>query len=407
MLNSVIKKGWTMNTAAARQLASLSELACLVADGAATTRGALAAATGLSRAAVAQRVDLLSTHGVLVETEPAATDRGRPPLILDLGSERVLVAGVDVGATHQRVALTTLGGHIVAASAQDIDVNDGPDAVLGGVCAALDALLDQAGRPREHLRALGIGVPGPVEWRTGTVVRPPIMAGWDGCRVPAFFQGQYSAPVMVDNDVNVMAFGEYVHRRDTEHLLFVKVGTGIGCGIVSAGRVHRGASGAAGDIGHIPLPGHDDVLCHCGNTGCVEALASGSAIAAALRASGVDAANTREAVHLAQQGHPAARRQVRLAGRRIGEVLASLVSFHNPDAIVIGGILAQLHEDLLADIRGVIYRRALPLATRSLAIETSVLGEHAAVIGAARLASRHLLSPSGIGELITEAQSRS
>jgi predicted NBD/HSP70 family sugar kinase len=105
-------------------------------------------------------------------------------------------------------------------------------------------------------------------------------------------------------------------------------------------------------------------------------------------------------VRLVSEGHPVARRQVRLAGQRIGEVLASLVSFHNPDTIVVGGVLAQLHEDLLADIRGVIYRRALPLATRSLRIETSVLGEHAGVLGSARLAARHLLSPRGIGEFL-------
>jgi predicted NBD/HSP70 family sugar kinase len=226
------------------------------------------------------------------------------------------------------------------------------------------------------------------------------MQGWDGYRVPAFFEGSYAAPVLVDNDVNMMAFGEYVHRRESEHLLYVKVGTGIGCGIVSGGVLHRGASGAAGDIGHIRLPGHDDVPCHCGNTGCVEAVASGSALAAALRAEGLEAHGARDVVRLVSEGHPVARRQVRLAGQRIGEVLASLVSFHNPDTIVVGGVLAQLHEDLLADIRGVIYRRALPLATRSLRIETSVLGEHAGVLGSARLAARHLLSPRGIREFL-------
>jgi predicted NBD/HSP70 family sugar kinase len=243
-------------------------------------------------------------------------------------------------------------------------------------------------------------VPGPVEAESGTVVRPPIMQGWDGYRVPAYFEGLYAAPVLVDNDVNMMAFGEYVHRRESEHLLYVKVGTGIGCGIVSGGVLHRGASGAAGDIGHIRLPGHDDVLCQCGNTGCVEAVASGSALAAALRAEGLGAARARDVVRLVSEGHPVARRQVRLAGQRIGEVLASLVSFHNPDTIVVGGVLAQLHEDLLADIRGVIYRRALPLATRSLRIETSVLGERAGVLGSARMAARHLLSPRGMGEFL-------
>ena len=388
------------NSAEERRLAALSELACLVADGAATTRSALISATGLSRSAVAQRVDLLIERGLLVESEPLATDRGRPPYALDLASDEVLVVGVDLGATHSRIALTTLGGRVLAETAREIDINDGPERILGGVGGLIEELCRETSRGPDSLRAIGIGVPGPVEAESGTVVRPPIMQGWDGYRVPAFFEGRYPAPVLVDNDVNMMAFGEYVHRRESEHLLYVKVGTGIGCGIVSGGVLHRGASGAAGDIGHIRLPSHDDVPCHCGNAGCVEAVASGSAIAAALRAEGLEATRARDVVRLVSEGHPLARRQVRLAGQRIGEVLASLVSFHNPDTIVVGGILAQLHEDLLADIRGVIYRRALPLATRSLRIETSMLGEQAGVLGSARLAARHLLSPRGIGEFL-------
>jgi predicted NBD/HSP70 family sugar kinase len=387
-------------SAAARRLASLSELACLVADGAATTRSTLMHATGLSRAAIAQRVDLLIERGVLVESGPAAVERGRPPFTLDLASDRVLVAGVDLGATHGRLGLTTLGGRVLAEDARELDINEGPERILALVREDLVRLCAEAGRPTAALRAIGIGVPGPVEAVTGTVVRPPIMQGWDGYRIPAFFEGGFAATVLVDNDVNMMAFGEYAHRRESEHLLYVKVGTGIGCGIVSGAVPHRGASGAAGDIGHIRLPGHDEVPCHCGNTGCVEAVASGSALAAALRAEGLEARGAGDVVRLVSEGHPVARRQVRLAGQRIGEVLASLVSFHNPDTIVIGGVLAQLHEDLLADIRGVIYRRALPLATRSLRIETSVLGEHAGVVGSARLAARHLLSPSGIGAFI-------
>lgn len=389
------------NSAAQRRLASLSELACFVADGTATTRGALVTATGLSRAAIAQRVDLLIERGLLVETEPAATERGRPPLTLDLASGGVVVAGVDLGATHMRMAVTTLSGHVLAESAEQIDINDGPEKVLESVRTGLRTLLQEAGHPTGHLRAVGIGVPGPVEAATGTVIRPPIMAGWDGCRVPGMFETRYpGVPVLVDNDVNVMAFGEYTQRRASQHLLYVKIGTGIGCGIISGGVPHRGASGAAGDIGHIQLPGHEEVLCHCGNTGCVEAVASGAAMAAALRQAGIPAEGARDVVRLVSEGHPAARRQVRLAGQRIGEVLASIVSFHNPDTIVIGGVLAHLHEDLLADVRGVIYRRALPLATRSLAIETSVLGERAGMLGAARLAARHLLSAEGIGAFV-------
>jgi predicted NBD/HSP70 family sugar kinase len=183
--------------------------------------------------------------------------------------------------------------------------------------------------------------------------------------------------------------------------LYVKVGTGIGCGIISGGLVHRGATGAAGDIGHIRVPGHDDVLCHCGNTGCIEAVASGAAIAAKLREAGLPAEHAADVVRLVAAGDPVARRQVRLAAQRLGDVLASLVSFYNPDTIVLGGSIASLHDDLLADIRAAVYRRALPLATRTVAIETTLLGRRAGIEGARRLAVQHLLSPEGIGQVLS------
>ncbi|WP_307795710.1 ROK family transcriptional regulator [Actinacidiphila acididurans] len=382
-----------------RQLTALSELAALVAGGA-TRRSQLATATGLSRAAVAQRVDLLISKGLLVESGTVATERGRPPLALHLASHRAVVCAVDLGATHSAVAVAELGGTVLAETTEELDINEGPEAVLNGVHEQIGRLLATAGHPVEHVRAISVGVPGPVEARTGTVIRPPIMRGWDGYRVPEFFAGRYDAPVLVDNDVNMMALGEYGHRPATAHLLYVKVGTGIGCGIVSGGLVHRGATGAAGDIGHIRVPGHDDVLCHCGNTGCVEAVASGAAIAASLREAGLPVEHVADVVRLVGAGDPVARRHVRLAAQRIGEVLASLVSFYNPDTIVLGGSMASLHDDLLADIRAAVYRRALPLATRTVAIESTLLGRRAGIEGARRLAVHHLLSPEGIARIL-------
>lgn len=391
-----------MTAVGERQLTALSELAALVAGGA-TRRSQLVTATGLSRAAVAQRVDLLIAQGLLVETGTVATERGRPPLALQLASETAVVCAVDLGATHRTVAVAELGGRVLAEATEGIDINDGPEPVLTGVHEQLGRLLADAGHPADHVRAISVGVPGPVEARTGTVIRPPIMRGWDGYRVPGFFADRYRAPVLVDNDVNMMALGEYGHRPASAHLLYVKVGTGIGCGIVSGGVVHRGASGAAGDIGHIRVPGHDDVLCHCGNTGCVEAVASGAAIAATLREAGLPAERASDVVRLVAAGDPLARRQVRLAAQRLGDVLASLVSFYNPDTIVLGGSIAGLHDDLLADIRGAVYRRALPLATRTVAIETTLLGHRAGIEGARRLAVQHLLSPEGIGHMLSGA----
>jgi predicted NBD/HSP70 family sugar kinase len=385
-----------------RHLVALSEVAHLVATGGAATRSELAAATGSSRATVSQRADLLLSRGLLVEHEPDpdGTARGRPPATLRLNPGTGVICTADLGATQCRLALADLGGTVLAHAEEPIDIGHGPEKVLGRVEQLFLGMLDGAGRPPEDILAVSVGVPGPVDFASGTVVRPPIMRGWDGFRVPDFFAGRYAAPVLVDNDVNMMALGEFGNRPEAVNLLYVKVGTGIGCGIVSGGVLHRGAAGAAGDIGHVRVPGHEDVPCHCGNTGCLEAVASGGALAAALRRAGVDVHDPRDVVRLVAEGNALARRQVRLAGQDLGEVLATAVSFHNPDVIVLGGSLAALHEDLLAQIRGVVYRRALPLATRTLSIETSTLQDNAGTEGAIRLALRHLLSPEGLAELL-------
>jgi predicted NBD/HSP70 family sugar kinase len=185
----------------------------------------------------------------------------------------------------------------------------------------------------------------------------------------------------------------------------VKVGTGIGCGVVSRGRVHRGADGAAGDIGHIRISGHDDAVCRCGNLACVEAVAGGAALARQLRADGFDARSSRDVVRLATDGNATATRRVRAAGRLIGEVLASLVNFFNPNVIVVGGDVAEVRDQLLAGIREVVYQRSLPLATRHLQIAQSALGDRAGVMGAAVMAVEHVLSPEMVEESLLAATS--
>ena len=247
------------------------------------------------------------------------------------------------------------------------------------------------------MRGIGVGVPGPVEFDSGRPVNPPIMPGWDDFPIPEWFDGRYGAPVLVDNDVNIMARGEHrLHWRETEHLLLIKVGTGIGCGIVADGHIHRGARGAAGDIGHIRVPGSEDVVCRCGNIGCLEAVAGGQALAERLAAKGADAGRSRDVVRLVRSGDAAAIRMVRDAGRTLGEVLAGTVNFFNPAVIVIGGDIAEAHAQLLAGVREGIFSRSLPLATRDLRIVPSRLGDRAGVIGAATMVIDHVLSPDAV-----------
>ena len=374
----------------------------LVRDGTATTRADLARYTGLARSTVAQRVDALIAAGLVYEAGDSASTGGRPPMTLAFKHDAGVVLVADLGATHARLALSDLGGQPLAEHASDCDIADGPEVVLGWVCQEFEKLMTEARVKPEDVRGIGIGVPGPVEFSTGRPTSPPIMPGWDDFSIPDWFASRYpTAPVLVDNDVNIMARGEHwMNWRDTDHLLMIKVGTGIGCGIVADGHIYRGARGAAGDIGHIRATSREDVICRCGNVGCLEAVAGGQALADELTAGGIPAEHSRDVVELVRSGNPTAIRMVREAGRTLGEVLAGTVNFFNPGVIVIGGDIAEAHEHLLAGVREGIFSRSLPLATRDLRIVPSRLGDRAGVIGAATMAIEHVLSAAAVDQAL-------
>jgi predicted NBD/HSP70 family sugar kinase len=310
----------------------------------------------------------------------------------------VLVA--DLGAHGAHLAVVDLSQTLRAHVHIDIDVAEGPDAVLAAVESQLRALQARAsgGAPA---RAVVIGVPGPVDGQHGVPVRPPIMPGWHAYPVAARLRRTFGCPVLLENDVNLRALGEArALPADQVPLLFVKVGTGIGGGLItSAGELHHGVDGAAGDIGHIRVRGGSDVRCVCGNVGCIEALASAGAIARRLGVEGAEA-SVAEVRALVARGDPTVLRLVREAAELIGEVVATLVHFYNPARVTIGGSVAAASDDLLAGIRSVVYQRALPLATRNLVLANSVLGEFAGVAGAAVLGIERVLSAGGIGTLM-------
>jgi predicted NBD/HSP70 family sugar kinase len=368
----------------------------LIRDGDGITRADLARRTGLARSTITQRLERLQSLGLLKEIGGSESTGGRPPPRPAFTEDAALVLAADLGATHSRLAVTNLGGRVLASDRGDIEIGDGPEVVLEWVEQRFNALLDDVGSERDAVAGIGIGVPGPVEHSTGLPRNPPIMPGWDGFPIPERFADRFGAPVLVDNDVNIMALGEHwSHWREVEHLLFVKVGTGIGCGIVVDGRIHRGADGAAGDLGHVRIPvdeDHEDVICSCGNVNCLEALAGGGAMARRLSAEGVGVPNSRALVELTRAGLPAAVQLVRHSGRLIGEVLAAAVNFYNPSVIVIGGDVADAQEQLLASIREVVYQRSLPLATRHLRIVRSPLEDRAGVIGAAAMVTERVLA---------------
>ena len=372
-----------------------SEVFALLLDGRPRTRAELASSTGVARSTVAARVDQLMRLGLVAPSGGTSTG-GRPPSLFAMNPEARLVAGVDVGATHVALVLADLSGRIHAESATALDVSEGPEAVLSWVTTTISRCLGELGRDSSDLAAVGMGLPGPVEHATGRPINPPIMPGWDRYDVPQRVQIDLDVPVLVDNDVNIMALGELTAFPDTSDLVFVKVATGIGAGIISGGALQRGAQGTAGDVGHVRVARAGDVRCRCGNTGCLEAVAAGPALARTLREEGLPAETGQDVVDLTRAGDLTALRIVRQAGRDLGEVLATMVNLINPAVVVIGGRLSGAGEHLLAGIREVVYQRSLPLATEHLRLRASSVGDQAAVKGAVALAIGHALSPQQI-----------
>lgn len=373
----------------------------LLRDGRPRTRSELSEATGLARSTVAQRVDALLSRGLLAPAGEAASTGGRPPSRFAFNPDAGHTLAVDIGATHVRLAVTNLEADIIEEVRIDLDIALGPTTVLDWVVEHGFELLERSGRDPARLVGIGVGLPGPVEHSAGRPVNPPIMPGWDGFAVKAYLSERFSSPALVDNDVNIMAVGEHFTAwRQARHLMFIKAATGIGSGIIVGGRVHRGEQGAAGDLGHIQVSGAEDVLCRCGNRGCLEAIASGAAVAARLTEQGIPAAGSRDVVALAKGGSIPALQLVRQAGRDIGVVLASAVNLLNPSVIVIGGSLSQVGDHLIAGVREVVYQRSLPLATQHLRIVPSRSGQSAGVVGAAVLAIEHSLDPDRVDGLL-------
>ena len=315
---------------------------------------------------------------------------------------RLRIAGtpIDLGATHSRVSVSNLLAEPMASATAEINIDLGPGKVLAWVEEAFDSLLAEIDRPASDVRGIGIGLPGPVDFIRGMAVNPPIMAGWHLYDVATHLREHYDVPVLVDNDVNIMALGEYwVMEPKVDDFVFIKVGTGIGSGLILGGSLHRGANGAAGDLGHVRTSS-DETLCRCGNNGCLEATAGGAAIAASLRGRGIEATDTRDVVALVRGGNREATRSVRAAGRLIGQVLASTVNLLNPALIMVGGDLAKAESQLLAGIREVVYQRSTSLSTTALQITVSSLGDQAGITGAAAMVIEQLFTPSAVDQVL-------
>jgi predicted NBD/HSP70 family sugar kinase len=376
----------------------------LFRQGRAHTRADLVQLTGMARSTVAQRLDMLLTANLLVPEGESTSTGGRPPTQFSFNACGGVLLCADIGASHLRCAVTDLAATVLAEKVGELDVAAGPYPVLDDVAKNFATLLAEVDRSPVDVRGIGISVPGPVEFATGRVFSPPIMTGWDGFDIPGYFAALYICPTLVDNDVNAMAFGEQrVCWPQHRHMLMIKVGTGVGCGIIASGEIHRGAQGTAGDIGHIPYKGdvssgEEQPICRCGNIGCVEAYAGGWALLRDLRNLGYDVHSSFDLVRLIRAGQPDAMRLARQAGRVLGQAISDAVSFFNPSLVVIGGQLAHADEPLLAGIREIVYRRSAPLATRDLQITTSQLNSRAGIIGLALMLGDHIFAPQRVDQ---------
>jgi predicted NBD/HSP70 family sugar kinase len=334
------------------------------------SRTELVDASGLSRSTVSQRLEQLLALNLISDAEGASTG-GRRPSVFAFNPSAGIVLAAGMGATRTRLAVTDLAGTNLASRASDVDVSLGPETVLSWIEEQFNELLLEAEQHIDNVRGVGLGIPAPVEWASGKPVMPPIMPGWDAYPIP-----------------------------DRLALRFVKIGTGIGAGIIADHRLQRGADGSAGDIGHVHTAAADEALCHCGKFGCLEAVASGGAIARRLRDQGINAETPRAVVELVRAGDMAAIELVRESGRLIGEALAGAVNLLNPRVIVIGGELAHAEQHLMPGIRELVYQRSISLATRQLRIVRTQLDDYAEVTGAATMVVDHILSPQMVDELV-------
>lgn len=377
---------------------------------------------GQSRHAIADRIRFskskcnsllagLIGQGLVSESGLSTSSGGRRAETLRLDPALGVVLGVDIGATSLDVAVLTPELLPLAHHAEAADLSSqGPGVVMARLKELMHRLLAQAGCRPQQVLGIGIGVPGPVDFNSGQLVNPPLMPGWDGFSVRDYLHSIFPVPVFVDNDVNLMALGELWRlQRGIPNFLVIKIGTGIGCGIVCHGEIYRGATGSAGDVGHICVD-QEGPRCHCGNLGCVEVMAAGPAIvrmateaalsgrsprmAERLRAAGrLDAIDVGAASHA---GDAAANGIIQRAGHLIGQMLASVVNFFNPSQVFLGGGITQVGPLLLAAVRQSVYQRSLALSTRHLEVSYSPLASGAGLTGAGVLALHETLRTRGL-----------
>src|SRR3954451_24156754 len=370
------------------------------------TRGELACLTGLSRTTVATLVADLRARGLVVPPADVAETRqggrGRPPALLRLDPSAGVALGVDFGHRHVRVAAADLASTVLAESVAPLDVDNDAEHALDTAAELVQTVLSESGVERSRVVAAGMGLPGPYDRGRHVVSSSSILPGWVGLDARAELARRIEVEVEVDNDANLGALGELTSgaARVLADVVYVKISTGIGAGLILGGTLQRGATGIAGELGHVQVRA-EGIACNCGGRGCLQTVASTAALLAAARAAHGPELTLGRLIELVRDGDFGSRRMVGEAGRAVGGVLADLCNHVNPEAIVVGGDLSGAGEPLLAVIREGIDRRALPSAAEAVAVRAAELGERAEVLGALALviADTERLRSAGLAAL--------
>ena len=359
------------------------------------SRTDLAEQMGLTRAAVTLIVNDLLENGIILEAESRAIPNGRPPIVLEINPRRGLVAAVDMGATHVNVALSDFSAKIIEEISIPFDIKHGPQVCLSEVGRVLRELADHNGISISQLMAAGVGVPGPVIKDEGMVMSPPIMPGWDGYPIRKTLEDTWGCPVSLNNDAELGALGEWAYGagRGEQNLAFIKVGSGIGAGLIINQQIYRGTTGSAGEIGHITID-ENGPLCTCGNHGCMEAFAGGNAIAlqakkfietgkrTLLSNIPTESLTAKDVAKAARLGDLPSQEIIMRAGTFIGIAIAGLVNLFNPSTVIIGGGVSQAGDLLTTPIRQAVRERSLQASGQSVHITTAMLGRRSSLMGA-------------------------
>jgi predicted NBD/HSP70 family sugar kinase/biotin operon repressor len=370
------------------------------------SRAEIARRTGLSRSTVSSIVADLRDAGLVVDRqdgEGPAEGAGRPPALLSLDPAAGYAVGVDFGKRHLAVAVADLSHRVLAEEWREMGDGYGAEEGMGEAADVVGRLLDAAGADRDRILGLGMGLPGPVH-RSGTVGSGAILPGWVGVSAAEAMAARVELPVLVENDANLGALSEFVWGagRGRSSIVFLKIATGVGAGLVIDGRVFQGAGGTAGEIGHTTIDEAGDI-CRCGNRGCLETYAGAPALMALLERSLGEELEPDQIIERAEAGDLMCRRALADAGRHVGVAVANLCNLVNPECIVVGGSIGAAGGLLVEPLRESVRRRAIPSAAEDVEIVPAQLGERAELLGAVALVLRGAGAVAGSAPAEVEA----